>query len=53
MKNRMLEFRKSGSVRDGDGNVLIYSAMTPVTGEKEASRAFFKTVPAHKKCRKR
>ncbi len=29
VKNRMREFRKSGSVRDGDGNVLIYSAMTP------------------------
>ncbi len=29
MKNRMREFRQSGSVRDGDGNVLIYSAMTP------------------------
>jgi hypothetical protein len=25
----MREFRKSGSVRDGDGNVPIYSAMTP------------------------
>ncbi len=29
VKNRMREFRQSGSVRDGDGNVLIYSAMTP------------------------
>jgi len=29
VKNRMREFRKSGSVRDGDGNVPIYSAMTP------------------------
>src|SRR5208283_1258500 len=28
VKNRMREFRKSGSVRDGDGNVPIYSAMT-------------------------
>src|SRR5208282_895148 len=26
----MREFRKSGSVRDGDGNVPIYSAMTPI-----------------------
>src|SRR5271165_4797487 len=30
VKNRMRQFRKSGSVRDEDGNVLIYSAMTPV-----------------------
>jgi len=29
VKNRMREFRQSGSVRDGDGNVPIYSAMTP------------------------
>ena len=26
MKNRMREIRTSGSVRDGDGNVPIYSA---------------------------
>ena len=26
----MREFRTSGSVRDGDGNVPIYSAMTPL-----------------------
>jgi hypothetical protein len=26
VKNRMREFRTSGSVRDGDGNVPIYSA---------------------------
>src|SRR5208337_5367536 len=30
VKNRMREIRTSGSVRDGDGNVPIYSAMTPV-----------------------
>ena len=27
MKNRMREIRTSGSVRDGDGNVPIYSAV--------------------------
>ena len=30
MKNRMREFRSSGSARDGGGNVPIYSAMTPI-----------------------
>ena len=29
VKNRMREFRTSRSARDGDGNVPIYSAMTP------------------------
>ena len=29
VKNRMREFRSSGSARDGGGNVPIYSAMTP------------------------
>ena len=31
MKNRMREIRTSGSVGDGDGNVPIYSAMTPLS----------------------
>jgi len=30
VKNQMRQFRKSGSVRDEDGNVLIYSAMIPI-----------------------
>jgi len=29
MKNRMREFRSSGSARDGAGNVPIYSALIP------------------------
>ena len=36
VRNRMREIRTSGSVRDGDGNVPIYSAMTPL-GESATS----------------
>src|SRR5208283_4331099 len=36
VKNRMRQFRKSGSVRDEGGNVLIYSAMTPCGREHAA-----------------
>src|SRR5271166_2321422 len=38
VKNRMREFRTSGSVRDGDGNVPIYSAMTPHRQPRSAAR---------------
>ena len=31
MKNRMRGIRTSGSVGDGDGNIPIYPAMTPLT----------------------
>jgi hypothetical protein len=35
----MRQFRKSGSVRDEDGNVLIYSAMTPTPSWKRQREA--------------
>ena len=38
MKNRMREFRSSGSARDGGGNVPIYSAVSPFwSGEKPST----------------
>src|SRR5208283_6014008 len=39
VKNRMREFRSSGSARDGGGNVPIYSAMTPSRGAPRAKTA--------------
>jgi MFS family permease len=42
VKNRMREFRSSGSARDGGGNVPIHSAMTPRGGlpEFQALKSF-------------
>lgn len=46
MKNRMREFRSSGSARDGAGNVPIYSALTPSRSIKNQKRIRIKITGA-------